>query len=75
MSQTSGKLGLAKGLRQFEEENPSPLSRKKSFPGIEDSREENREGNGTPLQYSCLENPMDGGAWWAAVHGVAEGRT
>ena len=28
--------------------------------------------NGTPLQYSCLENPMDGGAWWAAVHGVAE---
>ena len=33
------------------------------------------EGDGTPLQYSCLENPMDGGAWWAAVHGVAEGRT
>ena len=31
-----------------------------------------REGNGTPLQYSCLENPMDGGAWKAAVHGVAE---
>ena len=29
------------------------------------------EGNGTPLQYSCLENPMDGGAWWAAVLGVA----
>ena len=34
-----------------------------------------REGNGTPLQYSCLENPMDGGAWNAVVHGVAEGRT
>ena len=34
-----------------------------------------REGNGTPLQSSCLETPMDGGAWWAAVHGVAEGRT
>ena len=33
------------------------------------------EGNGIPLQYSCLENPMDGGAWWAAVRGVAEGRT
>ena len=33
------------------------------------------EGNGTPLQYSCLENPMDGGAWWAAIHGVAEGPT
>ena len=34
-----------------------------------------REGNGTPLQYSCLETPMDGGAWWAAVHGVAKSRT
>ena len=33
-----------------------------------------REGNGPPLQYSCLENPMDGGAWWAAVHGVAKSR-
>ena len=33
------------------------------------------EGDGTPLQYSCLENPMDGGAWKAAVHGVAEGWT
>jgi len=34
-----------------------------------------REGNGNPLQYSCLENPMDGGAWWAAVYGVAQSRT
>ena len=34
-----------------------------------------REGNGTPLQYSCLENHMDGGAWWAAVHGVAKSWT
>ena len=33
------------------------------------------EGNGTPLQYPCLENPMDGGAWWAAVYGVAQSRT
>ena len=33
------------------------------------------EGNGNPLQYSCLENPMDGGAWWAVVHGVAKSRT
>ena len=33
------------------------------------------EGDGTPLQYSCLENPMDGGAWWAAVHGVTKNRT
>ena len=33
------------------------------------------EGNGNPLQYSCLVNPMDGGAWWATVHGVAKSRT
>ena len=33
------------------------------------------EGNGNPLQYSCLENPMDGGAWGPAVHGVAKSRT
>ena len=32
------------------------------------------EGSGTPLQYPCLENPMDGGAWWAAVHGVSKSR-
>ena len=33
------------------------------------------EGNGNPLQYSCLENPMDEGAWWATVHGVAKSQT
>ena len=33
------------------------------------------EGNGNPLQYSCLENPMDGEAWWAIVHGVAKSQT
>ena len=33
------------------------------------------EGNGTPLQYSCLENPMGRGAWWASVHGVAKSQT
>ena len=33
------------------------------------------EGNGNPLQYSCLENPMVGGAWWATVHGVAKSQT
>ena len=33
------------------------------------------KGNGNPLQYSCLENPMDGGVWWAAVHGVTKSRT
>ena len=36
---------------------------------------ENGEGNGNPLQYSCLENPVDRGAWWAAAHGVAQSQT
>jgi len=36
---------------------------------------EGGEGNGNPLQYSCLENPRDGGAWWAAVYGVAQSQT
>ena len=45
-------------------------SMKINFPILETG-----EGNGTPLQYSCLENPMDGGAWWAAVHGVVKNRT
>ena len=43
-----------------------------SIPG---SRRSPGEGNGNPLQYSCLENPMDRGAWWATVHGVAKSRT
>ena len=34
-----------------------------------------KEGNGYPLQYSCLGNPMDRGAWWVAVHGVAKSQT
>ena len=34
-----------------------------------------QEGTGNPLQYSCLENPMDRGAWWATVHGVAKSQT
>ena len=43
-----------------------------SIPGLERSP---GEGNGNPLQYSCLENPMDRGAWWATVHRVAKSRT
>ena len=43
-----------------------------SIPG---SRRSPGEGNGNPLQYSCLENPMDGGTWWATVHGVAKSQT
>ena len=45
------------------------------FLDLEELQKPPGEGNGNPLQYSCLENPMDGGAWWAAVHGVAESRT
>ena len=43
-----------------------------SIPG---SRSSPGEGNGNPLQYSFLENPMEGGSWWATVHGVAKSRT
>ena len=46
--------------------DPSSIPETGRFPG---------EGNGNPLQYSCLENPMDGGAWEAAVHGVAKSQT
>ena len=43
-----------------------------SIPGLGGST---GEGNGNPLQYFCLENPMDRGAWWATVHGVAKSQT
>ena len=59
----AGDLGLIPGLGRSPREGL--ISLQKTF----------GEGNGTLLQYSCLENPMDGGAWKAAVHGVAEGRT
>ena len=42
---------------------------------IPGSRRYPGEGNGNPLQYSCLENPMDGGSWWATVHGVSKSQT
>ena len=50
----------------FWEEDPG------SIPGSEGS---SGEGNGNPLQYSCLKNPMDRGAWWATVCGVAKSQT
>ena len=43
-----------------------------SVPGLGSS---SGEGNGDPLQYSCLDNPMDGGTWWDTVHGVAKSQT
>ena len=45
------------------------------FPSPGDFPNSGIEGNGSPLRYSCLENPMDGGAWWATVHGFAESDT
>ena len=48
---------------------------KKRLGSIPGSGRSPGEGNGNPLQYSCLENPMDGGAWWATVHGVVKSRT
>ena len=53
----------------------------KNLPAVQETQvqslgqEDPLEKNGYPLQYSCLENPMDGGAWWAAVYGVAKSRT
>ena len=68
-----------------------PLKSQKGFPGgsevkasacnaedlglILESGRSPGEGNGNPLQYSCLENPMDGGAWWATVHRVTKSQT
>ena len=51
------------------------MVRKQLVSEMKSTRKTIGEGNGNPLQYSCLENPMDGGAWWAAVHGVTESRT
>ena len=53
---------------------PHPLANLCHWAGIQGDIRAG-EGNGTPLQYSCLENPMDGRAWKAAVHGVAKSRT
>ena len=52
-----------------------PNSTRRMMHGLNTTAHGGGEGNGSPLQCSCLENPMDGGAWWAAVHGVAQSRT
>ena len=80
-------LGLGK---QWNESNPTSTTQGKARPSSKiqvvlcsemmwvlswSAVQLRREGNGTPLQYSCLENPMDRGAWWAAVHGVTRSRT
>ena len=56
------------GLKTFQLGKPSRLHFHSSLSCI-------GEGNGNPLQCSCLENPRDGGAWWAAVYGVTQSRT
>ena len=48
------------------------LETQSSIPGLERSPE---EGNGNPLQYSCLDSSMDRGAWWATVHGITKSQT
>ena len=70
-----GDLGSIPGLGRSPREGiglPTPVFWPGEFRGLYSPW---GEGNGTPLQYSCLENPMDGGAWKAAVHGVAKSRT
>ena len=75
------KLNCGDGCKIFLNLLTLSLSPKHVFPGehisviLSSTILSLREGNGTPLQYSCLENPMDGGAWWAAVQGVAKSRT
>ena len=63
-------MGFAGGLEvkttASNVENPGSIPGSGRSPG---------EGNGSPLPYFCLENPMVGGAWWATVHGVAKSRT
>ena len=56
-------------------QNLSSPQHRQNFPGIPKCNLYIREGNGTPLQYSCLENPMDRGTWQAAVHEIAKNRT
>ena len=64
-----GQLSLCKALGNYSFRSCPPtrlLLPREQLPG---------EGNGNPLQYYCLENPMDGGAWWAVVHGIAKSPT
>ena len=56
-------------MAQLVKNPPAKAADTGSIPG---SGRSSGEGNCNPLQYSCLENPMDRGAWWATVHGVAE---
>ena len=70
----SGKMYLAPGFPGGSEVKASACNAVDLGP-IPGSGRSPGEGNGNPFQYSCLENPMDGGAWWATVHSVAKSRT
>ena len=63
---------MAQRLKHLPPMRETPVRSLGSIPG---SGRSPGEGNGNPLQYSCLENPIDGGDWWATVHGVAKSRT
>ena len=71
MAQNSKDTPTLKGRGLYQEFTPGGASAKFIEPWVYAGG----EGNGTPLQYSCLENPMDGGAWWAAVLGVVKRQT
>ena len=64
-----------KGQFSFQSQRNAMLKNAQTTAQLHSSHTLVGEGDGTPLQYSCLENPMDGGAWWAAFHGVAKSRT
>ena len=74
-----GKLSnghkTGKGQFSFQSQRKAMTKNAQTTAQLHSSHTLVREGNGNPLQYSCLENPMDGGAWWAAVHEVAKTRT
>ena len=62
-------------VAQIVKNAPAMQERQETLNSIPGSGRPPREGHGNPLQYSCLENPMDRGAWWATVHGVAKSQT
>ena len=68
-------LNLIKGIHEKPTEVKVSARNAGGLGSIPGSGRSPGEGNGNPLQYSCLENPMDGGAWWATVHGVAKSQT
>ena len=67
--------GVAQSRTRLKRLSSSSSSQTGDMSLIPGSGRSSREGNGSPLQYSCLENSMDGGDWWAIVHGVTKSRT